>query len=247
VYQRNYGLGEYGPEPSLPISTSQGIPPVGTYYYPNTTLGTLPQQLLPPAPPYTAGGAFTPSPQQPLLPPPYSIPPVGTYYYPGSAGMPSPGPSLPSANIAPGTLTYGTQGMTPQPAPVSIIPSPPAPPPQPPQLYRGHVGRGPKGYKRSDERLYEEVCEKLSVNPMVDARGISVDVRDGEVILEGEVEYRQMKRAAEDVAFSVWGVKDVSNRIRIKQTAEDEASHEDEERGVADVEVQAEGEEPPRE
>jgi BON domain len=233
VYQRNYGLGDYGPGPSSPqlpnvgqgpvqlasnwpVSTSQGIPPVGTYYYPNTTFGTLPQQPLPLQSSYTVGGAFTPSPQiPPPPPPPPVIPPVGTYY-PGSAGTPSPGPSLPSANIAPGT-------------------------------YRGHVGRGPRGYKRSDERLYEEVCENLTFNPMVDARGISVDVRDGEVILEGEVEDRQMKRAAEDVAFSVWGVKDVSNRIRIKQTAEDEVSHEDEERGVADVEVQAEGEEPPRE
>jgi osmotically-inducible protein OsmY len=36
------------------------------------------------------------------------------------------------------------------------------------------------------------------------------------VILTGEVENRQMKRMAEDIAFSVWGVKDVNDQIRIR-------------------------------
>jgi osmotically-inducible protein OsmY len=83
-----------------------------------------------------------------------------------------------------------------------------------------HVGHGPKGYTREDERILEDVCERLTLDPMLDAREISVEVKDGEAIFTGEVESRQMKRMAEDIAFSVWGVKDVSNQIRIEPTEE---------------------------
>jgi hypothetical protein len=80
---------------------------------------------------------------------------------------------------------------------------------------REHVGHGPKGYVRPDERVLEDVCERLTLDPMVDARGISVEVDNGEVVLTGEVENRQMKRLAEDLAFSVPGVKDVHVQVRI--------------------------------
>ncbi len=63
--------------------------------------------------------------------------------------------------------------------------------------------------------MLEDVCERLTLHPGLDAREISVEVQDGEVVLTGEVENRQMKRLAEDLAFSVWGVKDVSNRVRL--------------------------------
>ena len=39
-------------------------------------------------------------------------------------------------------------------------------------------GRGPKGYRRSDDRVKEEVCETLSLSPRVDATEIEVDVKD---------------------------------------------------------------------
>jgi osmotically-inducible protein OsmY len=66
-----------------------------------------------------------------------------------------------------------------------------------------HVGHGPKGYTRADERILEDVCERLALAPMIDAREISVEVEDGEVALTGEVENRQIKRMAEDVVFTV--------------------------------------------
>jgi hypothetical protein len=79
-----------------------------------------------------------------------------------------------------------------------------------------HVGHGPKGYTRPDERILEDVCERLALAPMIDAREIKVKVKDGEVALTGEVENRQIKRMAEDAVFTVWGVKDVNDQIRIK-------------------------------
>ena len=35
-----------------------------------------------------------------------------------------------------------------------------------------HFGKGPKGYKRSDDSIYEDVCYDLTVSPDVDASDI---------------------------------------------------------------------------
>src|SRR5687768_5171077 len=37
-----------------------------------------------------------------------------------------------------------------------------------------YAGRGPKGYQRSDERIKEEVCDRLTADPDVDALEIEV-------------------------------------------------------------------------
>jgi len=82
---------------------------------------------------------------------------------------------------------------------------------------RGYAGRGPKGYVRTDERIREDVCDRLSSNDEVDATDISVLVENGEVTLEGSVETRHMKRLAEDIAEDVSGVSDVHNTIRVQK------------------------------
>jgi hypothetical protein len=79
----------------------------------------------------------------------------------------------------------------------------------------GYAGRGPKDYKRSDDRIREEVCERLSWNDEVDATDIAVRVQDAEVTLEGSVETRRMKRIAEDLVDEVLGVRDVHNTLRV--------------------------------
>lgn len=76
------------------------------------------------------------------------------------------------------------------------------------------VGKGPKNFRRSDERIREDVCQRLTDHPAVDASEIEVTVQDGEVTLIGSVEDRRMKRLAEDVAGEVPGVRDVHNQIR---------------------------------
>lgn len=77
------------------------------------------------------------------------------------------------------------------------------------------VGVGPKGYRRSDERIREDVSEKLEDHPAIDASNIEVAVKDGEVTLTGSVDNRSAKRLAEDVTASCRGVKDVHNQIRV--------------------------------
>lgn len=81
------------------------------------------------------------------------------------------------------------------------------------------AGRGPKGYQRSDERIREDVNERLTDHPDVDAGEIEVQVKDGEVTLTGTVDRRETKRMAEDVAESVSGVKQVHNQLRIGEHA----------------------------
>src|SRR5678809_1406093 len=82
---------------------------------------------------------------------------------------------------------------------------------------REHRGRGPKGYKRSDERIKEDVNDRLSDDYYVDASDVEVTVTNTEVTLTGTVNNRNDKRRAEDLAESVSGVSNVENRLRVKQ------------------------------
>ncbi len=79
-------------------------------------------------------------------------------------------------------------------------------------------GKGPKGYQRSDERIMEDVCDRLTQHGQLDASNVQVEVNNGEVTLKGTVDSRWAKRTAEDTADSVNGVKDVHNQLRIAQS-----------------------------
>jgi osmotically-inducible protein OsmY len=76
------------------------------------------------------------------------------------------------------------------------------------------AGRGPRGYQRSDERIREDVCDRLSDDPWVDATDVDVAVRGGEVTLSGHVRDRSDKRRIEDVIEDVSGVREVHNNLR---------------------------------
>ena len=78
------------------------------------------------------------------------------------------------------------------------------------------TGVGPKDYIRSDERIEDEVCHRLTQHGYVDASDVIVSVENGEVTLEGKVDNRQEKRMAEDTAYTVSGVKDVHNNLKLR-------------------------------
>jgi osmotically-inducible protein OsmY len=80
-----------------------------------------------------------------------------------------------------------------------------------------YAGRGPKGYKRSDERIREEVCERLTQHPDIDASNVDINVSNGVVTLSGTVNDRSEKRIAEDIAEGVHGAHDVQNQIRVER------------------------------
>jgi osmotically-inducible protein OsmY len=75
-------------------------------------------------------------------------------------------------------------------------------------------GRGPRNYSRTDERITDDINDRLTDDPYVDASDIAVTVRNGEVVLDGKVENRYAKRRAEDLAESVGGVRHVQNNLR---------------------------------
>jgi hypothetical protein len=104
-------------------------------------------------------------------------------------------PSLPPATPPPAVPTYAL-------------------PQQPTASFRG---RGPKGYERSDERLWEEVCDCLLLDEFVDASNIEVTVEQGEVTLDGTVPDRDTKRRAEDLIDQIPGVKHTQNNLRFNR------------------------------
>jgi hypothetical protein len=79
-----------------------------------------------------------------------------------------------------------------------------------------HRGRGPKGYRRSDARIFVELCDRLTDDGDVDATDVDCSVRDGEITLSGSVGTRPEQRRAELLAGSVRDVVAVRNRIRVR-------------------------------
>lgn len=86
-------------------------------------------------------------------------------------------------------------------------------------------GKGPKNYRRSDERIREDVSDRLSDDPYIDASDIHIKVEEGNVVLSGRVEDRQAKRRAADLAESTRGVTNVENRLRTGQGLLETVSH----------------------
>lgn len=83
-----------------------------------------------------------------------------------------------------------------------------------------YVGRGPRGYRRSDERILDDVCERFTEHGRLDPSDVEVTVRGGEVVLSGTVATRAEKRLAEDIADLVFGVVEVHNRVRVQRPGE---------------------------
>jgi osmotically-inducible protein OsmY len=81
---------------------------------------------------------------------------------------------------------------------------------------RGHRGRGPKGYQRSDERISDDAHDRLTDDPWLDASNVSVSVSGGEVTLSGTVETREAKHRAERCVEDIPGVKHVQNNLRVE-------------------------------
>ncbi|RWX79280.1 BON domain-containing protein [Neorhizobium lilium] len=84
-----------------------------------------------------------------------------------------------------------------------------------------HRGKGPKGYQRSDTRIEEDINDRLSDDPILDASNISVTVAQAEVTLDGFVSSRWDKRRAEDLVEDISGVRHVQNNLRVNNSMND--------------------------
>ena len=73
------------------------------------------------------------------------------------------------------------------------------------------------GDRRPDERIQDEVSERLAAEPGGAMEQVQVDVVDGEVTLAGIVDSPEARRRAEDVAGGVADVVAVVNNLRVRQ------------------------------
>lgn len=86
------------------------------------------------------------------------------------------------------------------------------------EVRRKHFrGRGPKNFRRSDDRIYEDVCDSLMHSRDVDASEMTVTVKDGIVELTGKACERIQKYIAEDIAIETAGVVDVRNLLTVAE------------------------------
>jgi osmotically-inducible protein OsmY len=87
-----------------------------------------------------------------------------------------------------------------------------------------HRGKGPKNYSRSDDRIRDDVNDRLTDDPRIDAAGIEVRAANGEVTLDGFVSTREQRRCAEDCVENISGVKHVQNNLRVRDASGGDAN-----------------------
>jgi hypothetical protein len=85
------------------------------------------------------------------------------------------------------------------------------------ELFGDFTGIGPQNFTRPDDRILDDVADRLTREPVVDASEMHVDVKDGVVILAGSVPHREMKLLAELICAGCSGVVDVDNRLRVRR------------------------------
>ena len=81
-----------------------------------------------------------------------------------------------------------------------------------------YFGKGPKGYRRSPERIIDDASERLARDFELDASGITVDLEDRVLVLKGEVGTRRDKHRAEWLLEELPGIDDIKNLITIKKS-----------------------------
>jgi len=69
----------------------------------------------------------------------------------------------------------------------------------------------------ADERIWEEVRDRLMGHPDLDVTEVEIEVEEAEVTLAGRVDSREAKWLAEEVTRTVPGVQDVHNRLKISR------------------------------
>jgi osmotically-inducible protein OsmY len=79
-----------------------------------------------------------------------------------------------------------------------------------------HRGKGPKNFQRSDDRIKELICERLTDDPDVDASEVTLNVQGGKITLEGTVDSRQTKMKIEDIADQ-FATHEVQNNLRVQK------------------------------
>ena len=89
---------------------------------------------------------------------------------------------------------------------------------------RSYRGFGPQTYRRSDDRIRDDVCERLTDDARIDASNVTIDVNQGAVTLSGAVPERHMRYAAEDLVDDAMGVESINNQLRVQSRAQSQGT-----------------------
>lgn len=84
---------------------------------------------------------------------------------------------------------------------------------------KNFIGKGPRNYVRSSERITDDIARAFTADRRLDASFIDINVVGDEVHLEGYVEARIDRWRAEDLAAEVPGVKTVINQLKIRSAS----------------------------
>lgn len=76
-----------------------------------------------------------------------------------------------------------------------------------------HAGKGPRGYKRRDERILEDVCEVLKDHPDIDPTDLHVSVSEGVVHLSGSLRSDYEMQIIDQLVSHVSGSKNIINKV----------------------------------
>lgn len=85
-----------------------------------------------------------------------------------------------------------------------------------PRYYQSAAGQAASAMPRGDREIRDAVLQNLSLDSWVNDKDISVEVKGGVVVLNGEVDTANEKRAAGDDAWDTPGVIDVVNDLRVR-------------------------------
>ena len=84
---------------------------------------------------------------------------------------------------------------------------------QPSSVRGPQSGIGPKNYTRSDDRIREDICDRLTAHGLVNASEIDVIVKQGEVTLEGQVDNLQSRGLVDELFNDIDGIREVHNHL----------------------------------
>jgi osmotically-inducible protein OsmY len=87
--------------------------------------------------------------------------------------------------------------------------------------------------KITDEAIALAVQQALKWNWDIPINKLQAEVEDGHVTLEGEVQWKHQKDAAQNAVAKVGGIKMLSNHIRIKAETADDVEQKDIEQAIA--------------
>lgn len=69
----------------------------------------------------------------------------------------------------------------------------------------------------SDDQLFDQVNRGLVTDPQLGARPLQITVQDGKVTVTGFVENEKLQKRVDKVVKKVKGVREVDNRVQIRQ------------------------------